>query len=57
VGPPRNQKSLVQTIFTHPANLIVISTNHTLCMLEKKYFASSDPHHEISKQLVDTTFV
>ena len=23
----------------------------------KKYFASSDPHHDISKQLVDTTFV
>ena len=21
------------------------------------YFASSDPHHDISKQLVDTTFV
>jgi hypothetical protein len=24
---------------------------------KKKYFASSDPHHDISKQLVDTTFV
>ena len=23
----------------------------------KNYFASSDPHHDISKQLVDTTFV
>ena len=24
---------------------------------QKKYFASSDPHHDIAKQLVDTTFV
>ena len=24
---------------------------------KKNYFASSDPHHDISKQLVDTTFV
>ena len=24
---------------------------------QKNYFASSDPHHDISKQLVDTTFV
>ena len=23
----------------------------------KNYFTSSDPHHDISKQLVDTTFV
>ena len=23
----------------------------------QNYFASSDPHHDISKQLVDTTFV
>jgi hypothetical protein len=24
---------------------------------KNNYFASSDPHHDISKQLVDTTFV
>jgi hypothetical protein len=24
---------------------------------KQNYFASSDPHHDISKQLVDTTFV
>ena len=26
-------------------------------LLHKNYFASSDPHHDISKQLVDITFV
>ena len=26
-------------------------------IMEKKYFASSDPQLDISKQLVDTTFV
>ena len=26
-------------------------------LFQKKYFASSGPHHDISKQLVDTTFV
>jgi hypothetical protein len=27
------------------------------CLDIQNYFASSDPHHDISKQLVDTTFV
>ena len=29
----------------------------TILMKKLNYFASSDPHHDISKQLVDTTFV
>ena len=28
-----------------------------ICFIILNYFASSDPHHDISKQLVDTTFV
>ena len=31
--------------------------NGTRFRKKQNYFASSDPHHDISKQLVDTTFV
>jgi len=32
-------------------------TSSSRVSIELNYFASSDPHHDISKQLVDTTFV
>ena len=32
-------------------------SSNPLFTIQTKYFTSSDPHHDISKQLVDTTFV
>ena len=36
---------------------LLFTRTTTASSKNRKYFASSDPHHDISKQLVDTTFV
>ena len=36
---------------------VVAVSQEPSCRISANYFASSDPHHDISKQLVDTTFV
>ena len=54
-------KNLKQTqkIKTSQKNLKISQICWKKAKNKKKtsYFASSDPHHDISKQLVDTTFV
>ena len=39
--------------------MLFVIVSHLFIFNQEKmnYFASSDPHHDISKQLVDTTFV
>jgi hypothetical protein len=37
--------------------VVIAGVTFFLISLIPNYFASSDPHHDISKQLVDTTFV